>query len=135
MSSAGKRVVLIDDDSDIQFSVRAILNRAGYQVDCYGTSQEGLDAMRRQPPDLLLLDIMLLTPSEGFHVAYEMKRDDVLCKIPIVMISAIGERMGVSYARELGSEYVPATAFIEKPVSSETLLATLKRVLEANAKA
>ncbi len=135
MSSTGKRVVLIDDDADIQFSVRAILKRAGYELDCYTTSQDGLDAMRQAPPDVLLLDIMLLTPSEGFHVAYEMKQDDLLRKIPIVMISSIGERMGMNYARELGTEYVPAAAFIEKPVSSETLLRTLQHVLGESSRA
>ena len=49
---------------------------------------EGVEAARKDPPDLILLDIMLSSPSEGFHLAYDLSKDDDLQDIPIIMISS-----------------------------------------------
>lgn len=128
MQNAGKRILVIEDDQDMQHAIRAMLEPVGYTLSCCSTGPAGLAAMRHDPPDLVLLDIMLATPSEGFHIAYEMRRDDVLKHIPIVMVSAIGERTGMDFSRELGTEYVPADAFLNKPLESKTLRQTIEQV-------
>lgn len=125
----GERILIIDDDPDMRESVCMILEPAGYQVQGCATGRDGMEKLHAHPPDLILLDIMLGSPSEGFHLAYELARDDQLKDIPIVMISAIGERMGMDYARELGTDYLPVAAFIEKPVTAERLLEVVRRVL------
>jgi CheY-like chemotaxis protein len=111
-------------------AIRDILAPEGYDIECFLTGPAGLEALRRDPPDLLLLDIMLATPSQGFHLAYEMKDDARLKDIPIIMISAIGQRMGMDYMRELGTEYMPAEAFLEKPLSAKTLREAVHRVVQ-----
>ena len=98
-------------------------------MECVLTGPAGLEAARRLMPDVLLLDIMLDTPSEGFHIAYTMKNDDVLKSIPIVIISSIGKKMGIDYAKELGTEYVPANQFIEKPFDGQGLLKAINEAL------
>lgn len=129
MNPADTHILLIEDDVDMQHAIRAMLEPVGYRVEVVGTGPQGLAAMRRDPPDLVLLDIMLSTPSEGFHVAYEMRGDDELKGIPIIMTSAIGHTMGMDFARDLGSEYVPAEAFLEKPLDSRVLRETVQKVL------
>jgi DNA-binding response OmpR family regulator len=130
MAAEGKHILLIEDDPNMHDAVKMILEPEGYRVTCCSTGPEGLETLRRERPDLLLLDIMLATPSEGFHVAYEIKRDDLLKDTPIIMISSIGHTMGMDYAKELGSEYMPAEQFLEKPIDAATLRAAVKKVLE-----
>lgn len=135
MTTAPKHILLIDDDPDVQKAVRLILEPEGYRLTCCPTAQTGLEVMRRDPPDLLLLDIMLTSPSEGFHLAYEIRQDEELRRIPIIMVSAIGQRMGIDYARELGTDYMPAERFLEKPLEAATLRAAVRELLEAGGSA
>ena len=128
---ADKLVLLIDDDADFHEIIRMIVEPAGYRLEGVSTGPAGLEAARRLLPDLILLDIMLDSPSEGFHLAYEMKKDEALEKIPIVMISAIGQTMGMDYAKELGTDYVPAAAFLDKPLEAKSLLGAMAKALEA----
>jgi len=129
MPDATKKVLLIDDDADVHQVVKMILEPKGYKVQCALTGPSGLETARRMMPDVLLLDIMLDTPSEGFHIAYTLKNDDVLKGIPIVIISSIGKKMGIDYAKELGTDYVPASVFIDKPFDAETLLKAVNQAL------
>lgn len=129
-----KTVLLIDDDRDIHNAVRMILEPEGYRVESALTGPAGLEAARKLKPDLILLDVMLASPSEGFHLAYEMKRDEQLAHIPIVILSSIGETMGINYATELGSDYMPADAFVEKPFDPKGLREAVQRAISVGAK-
>jgi CheY-like chemotaxis protein len=128
MSGERHRILLIEDDLDMHHAIRAMLEPE-FELTCCSTGPAGLAEMLRAPPDLLLLDIMLATPSEGFHLCYQIKDDPRLREIPVVMISSIGKRIGLDYASELGSEYVPADAFVEKPFDARTLLEAIGRLL------
>lgn len=124
-----KTILLIEDDADIHDAVKMILEPAGYTVRYESTGPGGLEAMAKTRPDLVLLDIMLETPSEGFHIAYQMKQDDTLKGVPIIMLSAIGKKTGMDYAKELGTDYVPAERFLEKPFDAATLRDAVEAVL------
>ena len=80
----GKHILIIDDDQDVHEALKLILQPAGYRLTSRSTGPEGMEAVRADPPDLILLDIMLSSPSEGFHLAYELKRDDELARIPML---------------------------------------------------
>lgn len=126
---ATERVLVIDDDPDLQLALTCILKRAGYEVISCATAEDGLSAALRLHPEVILLDVMLSSPSEGFHLAYKIKEDEVLRSIPIIMISAIGARMGLDYAKELGSDYLPVEKFLDKPLDSKTVLGAVREVL------
>ncbi|MBI4717973.1 MAG: response regulator [Planctomycetes bacterium] len=125
----GEHILVIDDDPDMREALRLILEPAGYRLSACATGPEGLSAIRKEPPDLLLLDVMLASPSEGFHLAYELKNDEVLQRIPIIMISAIGQRMGMDFARELGSDYLPVERFLDKPLKADVVLTAVRQTL------
>lgn len=131
---ADEHIVIIDDDPDVREALTLMLEPAGYKLTCCSTGPDGTAAIQAEPPDLILLDIMLASPSEGFHLAYELKKDEGLKNIPIIMISAIGQTMGMDYAKELGSDYVPAEKFLDKPLKVETVLAAVTEALTAQAK-
>lgn len=123
------RILLIDDDADVHLAVKMILEPLGYVVQCCLTGQQGLEAARKELPDLLLLDVMLATPSEGFHVAYDFKMDERLRDVPIVMVSAISEAMGIDFAREVGTPFLPAERFVNKPFDAKTLREAVEATL------
>lgn len=124
------RIVLIDDDPDIHLAVQMILEPLGYAVACYQTGQSGLEAIRREPPDLVLLDIMLSHPSEGLQVACEMRRDSHLKSIPLVLMSAIGQSIGMEYGREVCPDAMSADLFLEKPFDAKTLREGVSWIVE-----
>lgn len=128
--ASDKTILVIDDDKDIHKAVRLILEPLGYKVETVLTGTDGLQAARRLHPNLILLDVMLASPSEGFHVAYELKKDESSADIPIVILSAVGSAMGLDYAKEVGSAYLPADAFLEKPFDAAILRSTIARCLD-----
>ena len=129
MMAEKAKILLIDDDEDFQEAVRMILEPEGYIVTCRSTGPSGLEAARATVPDLILLDIMLSSPSEGFHLAYEFKKDDVLREVPVIMISSIGETMGMDYSKELGTDYMQADKWLDKPIDAAVLRQAVKDVL------
>ncbi len=133
MNVKNRRILLIDDDPDMHLVMKTILEPEGYDVACSLTGSGGLESMRRQPPDLVLLDIMLTDPSEGLRVACEMRHDAQLKGIPIIMISAIGETIGQDYYSEVCPGTASGDLFLEKPFDPLTVREAVRWVLENKA--
>ena len=129
-SPKSARLVLIDDDPDMHLAVQMILAPLGHEIACYQTGPAGLEAIRRQPPDLVLLDIMLTHPSEGLQVACEMRRDSRLKSIPLILLSAIGQSIGMEYGREMCPDAMSADLFLEKPFDAKSLREAVSWILE-----
>jgi len=127
---AGDRVLIIDDDPDVREALRLILEPKGYRVTLCASGPEGRAAAQEQTPDVILLDIMLSTVSEGFHIAYDFRKDESLAQVPIIMISSIGDSVGIEFAGEIGSDYMPADVFLAKPLEAATVLRAIREVLE-----
>ena len=123
--------MLIDDDPDMQYAIRLILEPMSYQVDCQPTGMAGLEAIRRQPPDVILLDVVLASPCEGLELAAKLGEDARLAQIPIIMISAVGREVSADWARQAGVDSVRADRFLEKPLEAQALLTAVQEVLEA----
>ena len=130
MSETGKHVLLIDDDPDMHDTVRLILGSNGYRVTCYATGPAGMQAIRQSPPDVVLLDIMLSSPTEGFELAAALRRDEALRAIPIILVSSLDEQAGADFAREAGVAAAKVERFIEKPLNAKVLLAALEVVFD-----
>ncbi len=95
MSGNGKHILLIDDDTDMHDVVRLMLEPLGYQLTCVTTRAAGMQALRTRPPDLLLLDVMLSTPTEGLELARELRQDETCQHLPIIMVSVHATRCGL----------------------------------------
>ena len=85
-----KRVLIIEDDKDIVELVRYNLTNEGFQVSAAFDGSGGLSALKKSPPDLLLLDLMLPKLS-GLDICREVRRDESLNRLPILMLTARGE--------------------------------------------
>ena len=94
-----KTILIVDDDPDIVESTRVVLESAGYRVMTASNGSEATDRIERQIPDLILLDIMMAEPTEGFHFGYKLREDPVYANIPIIIVSGISEKTGFNFSK------------------------------------
>jgi len=117
------RILVVDDEQDIQELVSYNLTKAGHEVTCVGTGEAALEAARSDPPDLIVLDLMLPGLS-GFDFCRVVKNDPRTEAIPIVMLTAKGEASDVVEGLNLGAD-----DYVTKPFSPQVLLARVQAVL------
>src|ERR1700747_1546975 len=118
-----KRVLLIEDDRDIVELVRYNLEREGFQVASATDGASGLAQIRKTPPDILLLDLMLPKLS-GLDICKEIRRDTSLNRLPILMLTARGEEADRVVGLEMGAD-----DYVTKPFSPRELVARVKALL------
>ena len=122
------KILIIDDDPDIVEAMRMPLEANDYKVITANCGKEGLQKAREEVPDLIILDVMMETDTEGFHVAYELRSEkqdseyENCRKIPILMITAISQKKGMSFSPEKDDAFLPVDNFIEKPIQPKDLL-------------
>ncbi len=121
-----KKILIIDDDIDLVEAMRLTLETAGFEVIDAQDGAKGLEMARSQHPDLILLDVMMGTQDEGFHVAYQMRQDEALKNIPIIMLTAVGQETGFTFNKEKDEDFLPVDEFLEKPVDPQKLIETIK---------
>ncbi|MBU3058956.1 response regulator transcription factor [Pseudomonas indica] len=115
-----KRVLIADDEPNIVISLEFLLQQEGYQVEVAHDGQEALDAIERQPPDLVLLDIML-PRLNGFDVCQRIRANPDWSKVRVVMLTAKGREVEVSKGLALGAD-----DYITKPFATKELLARVR---------
>jgi CheY-like chemotaxis protein len=126
------RVLILDDNPSLVLSIKTFLEDNGYETMAATRADEGLEMIRRLHPDLILLDIMMETPYSGFHICSSVKNDPKLKHIPIIGISGITERLGISYSPEADREFFNPDAYLEKPVDFQKLLEEIQALLESH---
>lgn len=123
--SAGKWRILVVDDSDlVREMIRGALAERGYRVTTACGGAEAIRSARENPPDLVLLDLMMPELS-GHAVCRVFKIDDRLSRIPIIFLTSVGESTQEVKAFELG-----AVDYVTKPVRPEVLLARVSTHLQ-----
>lgn len=121
------KILVVDDDPDFVAITSRILEAAGHKVWAAANGAGALSAMHQEKPDLVLLDIMMSTILDGLSVSEEMRADEELKGIPIIMISSIAETAHAALFPT--DEYVHMDAWITKPVQPEDLLNKVNRYL------
>jgi two-component system phosphate regulon response regulator PhoB len=120
---ARERILLIEDEPDIAEVLQYNLEKEGFEVDGARRGDAGLEAVRREPPDLVLLDLML-PGLDGLEVTRILKRDAATARLPIVMLTAKGEEVDRIVGLELGAD-----DYISKPFSPREVVLRVKAVL------
>ena len=114
-------MLVVEDDPAIRALLQDVLRDSGYTVAIAETGDQALEQMREQPPDLVLLDLML-PGMDGWTFLRTRERDRQLATVPILVISAVGPT-GTGHAQELG-----APVFLHKPFDVSELLAEVNRL-------
>ena len=123
-----KHILIVDDDADLVFAIRMVLKSAGYLVEEASNGVEGLAKMRAHLPDLVLMDVMMANPLDGYYTTQEIAEDPQLRNVPILMMSSITSTQYVSSFPT--DQYLQIVEFIPKPIEPSALLAKIKAVLK-----
>jgi DNA-binding response OmpR family regulator len=120
-----KRILIVDDEPNILISIEFLMKREGYEVAIARDGEEGLEAIRAQRPDLVVLDVMM-PKRDGFEVCTEVRADPSLADVRILMLTAKGREAEINKGLALGAD-----AYIPKPFSTHELVAKVNALLEA----
>jgi putative two-component system response regulator/two-component system glycerol uptake and utilization response regulator len=123
-----KSVLVADDDKVFVAAVTAVL-QSRYSVRTAFNGKEALEQAKQDPPDLIVLDVMMDYMSEGFDVARKLRTNPETKTIPLIMLTGV-DRM-YNYRLEQDESWVPCDRYLEKPIGPETLLAEVEALLKS----
>jgi two-component system, OmpR family, alkaline phosphatase synthesis response regulator PhoP len=118
-----KKIVLAEDESHIARLITFKLEREGYEIHWAADGGSALEKVKEVIPDLVLLDIMMPV-MDGYEVLKNIKRDDSLKDIPVIMLTAKSQEQDIIKGFDLGSE-----DYIVKPFKPAELAARIKKIL------
>ncbi len=117
-----KKILIVDDDNDFREAMSDLLDAKGYTVLSASDGKSGFDAAKKENPDLILLDVMMSSKTEGFDIAKSLQSDSSTKNTPVIIITGIRKDMNLSFGFEPDSDWLPVKAVLEKPVKPEVLL-------------
>jgi len=117
------KILVVEDDHDIAQLLAITMKKAGYEVAVTENGYEALNSIRRHPPDLVILDLMI-PGIDGFEVCKEMKRDPKTGAVPVLIVTARGEEIDRIIGLELGAD-----DYVVKPFSPRELLLRVRAIL------
>jgi len=129
MTDAAKILIADDEPECIDF-VRESLADTPYEVIAAADGAEALEVARAQRPQLVILDVQM-PEKNGFEVFREMRSDEALSKVPVIMLTAIAQRTGMKFTGGDMEEYMgsPPEAYVDKPIEPVVLKQTIHRLL------
>lgn len=125
-----KTVILVDDDPDIQESIKMVLENAGYKFEGATNRISGMALIEKAKPDLIILDVMMEEPDDGFFMAQQLRAKGV--KTPIIMLTSVSSVTGMKYNKD--NEMVQVDDFEQKPIAPAKLIEKVKSLLEKGGK-
>jgi CheY-like chemotaxis protein len=126
-----RRILLVDDDRDFVQSTRDLLESEGYEVIAAHDGESGLQTAIREKPDLMLLDVMMATNTEGFEVSRKIPQTPELARMPVIMVTGVRRALTLPFAFEPDDTWLPVSDILEKPVAPRALLEAIRKRLGA----
>lgn len=117
-------IAIIDDDPDIIDATTLVLMANGFEVITANNPTDGFKIVKENSPSLIILDVMMQEPDDGFFLAQKFRRDGV--KTPILMYTSVSKALGFEFGK---SDMVPVDDFVEKPVSADVLIDKVLKLL------
>ncbi|MBE7556622.1 MAG: response regulator [Anaerolineales bacterium] len=121
-----KKVLIVDDETNIVISLEFLMEQAGYELRIAPNGREALEQVAAFAPDLILLDVMM-PHINGFDVCRRIRENPAWQNIKIIMLTAKGREVEMAKGLALGAD-----AYITKPFSTKELLAQVRHILEDN---
>jgi CheY-like chemotaxis protein len=117
------RILVCEDQDSIRRMIEALVHARGHEVTAVASGTKAIDVASTDPPDIVLLDLMLPGQFDGFEVCRRLRSDPNTSHVPVVIISALDDSAARTKAREAG-----ATAYYTKPFSPIALLKEIDRL-------
>lgn len=126
-----EKILIIDDDIDLVDAMKLVLENKGYTVESAESGREGLDKLNIINPDLIILDVMMESGDSGFDAARTIRQNPNNKNIPILMLTAIKEKIGFDFSAEAGdTDWLPVDDYVEKPIQPDALLNKVEKLLK-----
>ena len=125
--SASWTVLLVDDDADFVEMNRILLEQNGYGVRVAYSGRQCLAEVAARRPDVIILDMVMENPSDGFDVSRELRNSEHTKGIPLIMITSVNDR--IPFHLEPDRTWLPVDALLEKPVEPQLLLGIVDKAL------
>jgi len=141
-----KKILIVDDEPDIITFLSALLEENGYESVSAKDGTEGLELLRKEKPDLVLLDLMMPKKS-GITMFQELRKDPELSNIPVIVVTGVSEVTGVDFRNFMFkqpmrdekkfvettglSKYTVPDGYIEKPIDPDELIKVVNETLNA----
>jgi DNA-binding response OmpR family regulator len=119
------KIIIIDDDPDILDASTLVLSSKGFEVITASNPDDGYKMVIENKPDLIILDVMMNEPDDGFFLAQKFRRNNI--KTPILMYTSVSKAIGMDFGV---GEMVPVDEFVEKPISPEELIRKVEKLLQ-----
>jgi CheY-like chemotaxis protein len=124
------KILIIDDDDDLLAATKLLLEASNYEVATAKNTTIGLDVLKIFNPNLIILDIIMDSNLEGFNFLNDLKSDDLLKEIPVIMNTSMAQAIGVNMQSAIeDADNFPDTKFIDKSGDLDELLKAVKEFL------
>jgi len=123
-----KRILVVDDEPDFCSIVQVNLEKEGFEVELAYSGVEGLEKVHANPPDAIVLDIMM-PEMDGYQVCKKLKADKKYADIPVVLLTAVASHVTSTRYSHRDGMSTEADDYIPKPASAEEITESLKRLL------
>jgi two-component system alkaline phosphatase synthesis response regulator PhoP len=125
---AKKRILVVDDEPDFASIVQGNLEKEGFEVEVAYDGTEGLQKVEDNPPDLVVLDVMM-PEKDGYKMCKELKKDERFADIPVIMLTAVADHLTSTRYSHHDGRSMEAEDYIAKPASAEDILSSVKRLI------
>jgi len=123
-----KRILVVDDEPDFALLVQGNLQKEGFDVDVAYNGVEGLEKVKQNPPDAIVLDVMM-PEKDGYEVCAELKKDERYADIAILMLTAVADHVTSTRYSHFDGMSMEADDYLPKPASAEEITDSIKSLL------
>jgi two-component system alkaline phosphatase synthesis response regulator PhoP len=124
-----KRILVVDDEPDFAGIVQQNLEKEGFDVEVAYDGEEGLDKVKANPPDAIVLDVMM-PGKDGYQVCAELKADDRFADIPIILLTAVASHVTSTRYSHRDGMSTEADDYLAKPASADQITESIKGLLD-----
>ena len=127
--TAKKRILVVDDEPDFCSIVQGQLEKEGFDVELAYNGVEGMQKVQENPPDAIVLDVMM-PEKDGYEMCKELKGNDDFCEIPVLLLTAVASHVTSTRYSHADGMSTEADDYIAKPASADEISKSLRRMLQ-----
>jgi two-component system, OmpR family, alkaline phosphatase synthesis response regulator PhoP len=132
--NVAKRILIVDDDVAFAESNRDLLEAFGYEVYTAQDGASGLQLARQIRPDLMILDVMMATETEGFEVARRIPESPELKNMGVLLVTGVMQALHLPRGLQPDDTWLPVDRVLEKPIAPDRLMHEVERILKEKAR-
>lgn len=126
-----KKILLIDDDTDLLRSFEVILKSKGFEVLTAEDGSQGFSQLKNEKPDLLVLDVMMKSNLEGYNLLHQIKKEPQYKMLPIILLTGMVDQLGVNLASGVEDETLFLNVrYQDKPIDPLLLIEMIEEMLQ-----